>query len=54
MDTTKDFLVDRKKYDPPDSLTSVGVTTARHITLTDAEHPFRLQLGGVLPEVVVE
>ena len=54
MDTTKDFQVDRTKFDPPDSLTSVGVTTARHLTLTDAEHPFHLQLGGVLPEVVVE
>ena len=53
MDTTKENQIN-KKYDPPDSLTSVGMTTARHITLTDADHPFQLELGGVLPEVVVE
>ncbi|MBR6470991.1 MAG: alpha/beta fold hydrolase, partial [Victivallales bacterium] len=53
MNTIKEQPV-HKKYDPPDSLTSVGMTTPRHVTLTDAGHPFALQLGGVLPEVVVE
>ena len=42
------------KFDPPDSLRSVGMTIARHIRLADAEHPFVLEYGGVLPEVEVE
>ena len=42
------------KFDPPDSVTSVGMTTAKTMRLTDEEHPFELEFGGVLPEVDVE
>ncbi len=42
------------KFDPPDSLSSVGMTIPRHLVITDAGHPFALECGESLPEVEVE
>jgi len=44
----------KKKYDSPDSLRSVGWTSARKLELTAPGRPFRLQDGSVLTEVEVE
>lgn len=41
-------------FDPPDSLSSVGLTIPHHIRITDEEHPFELECGAVLPQVDVE
>ena len=44
----------RHAFDPPDSLSSVGLTIPHHIRITDEEHPFELECGAVLPQVDVE
>lgn len=51
-----DDFVDRRqwRYDPPESLTSVGVTYARRVELTSPSNPFPLERGGVLESLVVE
>ena len=43
-----------RKYDPPDSLSSVGLTTPRRLRIADASHPFLLESGARLEEVEVE
>ncbi|MCQ2397172.1 MAG: homoserine O-acetyltransferase [Lentisphaeria bacterium] len=42
------------KYDPPDSLSSVGMTMPKHLSIADAAHPFKLECGAKLTEVDVE
>lgn len=42
------------RYEPPDSLTSVGYTRARRMVLTDGRQPFQLESGQELSELVVE
>lgn len=54
MTTKTDIKRTVHKYDPPDSLSSVGMTMPKHLSIADAEHPFKLECGAKLPEVNVE
>jgi homoserine O-acetyltransferase len=44
----------KRMQDGPDSPDSVGWVVPRRMRLADADKPFRLEIGGALPEVVVE